>query len=191
MCLSHPDVDILARMAKRGLAKVFLSVTTLDRTLARRMEPRAATPERRLDTIAGLAAAGVPTGVMVAPLIPALNDPELERILEVSRRRGAAEAGFVLLRLPLEIKDLWREWLEEAYPDRAGRIMRHIRDARGGKDYDAEWGRRMTGGGPYARLLERRFRLACDRLGLNGRRLDLDTRAFRRPARAGDQLALL
>jgi len=184
------DLDILGPMAERGLAKVCLSVTTLDRRLARRMEPRAATPERRLETVAALAAAGVPTGILMAPLIPALNDPEIESVLAAAHGHGATEAGYVLLRLPLEIKDLWREWLEENYPDRAGRVMRHIREARGGRDYDAEWGKRMTGGGAYAALLGRRFRLACRRLGLNARKAELDVGQFRPPPRAGDQLSM-
>ena len=185
------DLDILGPMARRGLAKVCVSVTTLDRALARRMEPRAPTPNRRLEAIKALRRAGVPTGVMAAPMVPALNDPELENILEAAAEAGATEAGYILLRLPLEIKDLWREWLEEHYPDRAARIMSHIRAARGGKDYDAEWNKRMTGGGPYAAMIARRFKLATNRLGLNAQRLKLDTSQFLPPPRQGDQLSLL
>ena len=127
------DIDILSDMAARGLASVFVSVTTLDRTLARRMEPRAATPERRLETLAALAAAGIPTGVMAAPMIPALNDMEMERILARAADAGAAAAGYILLRLPLEIKALFAEWLETHYPDRAARVTRIVRESRGGK----------------------------------------------------------
>ncbi len=188
------DLDILAPMAERGLARVALSVTTLDRRLARRMEPRASTPGGRLQAIRQLAKAGVPTAVMAAPMIPALNDMEMERILEVAHEAGAREASYILLRLPLEIKDLWRDWLEEHYPDRAARVMRHIREARGGKDYDSAWGRRMRGSGPFADLLARRFALACTRLGLNGTREDRmpnRTDLFAPPPAPGDQLSLL
>jgi DNA repair photolyase len=185
------DIDILAPMAAKGLAKVAISVTTLDRTLARRMEPRAATPQRRLDAIGALAEAGIPTAVIAAPLIPSLNDIEIERILEAACKAGATEAGYVILRLPLEIKDLFREWLDEAYPDRAKRIMKLVRDMRGGRDYDPEWRARQRGTGPYAQLIAARFRKACARLGLNRRKFDLDITQFRRPPRAGDQLDLI
>ena len=184
------DIDILADMAARGLAKAAVSITSLDRQLARRMEPRAPTPARRLQAIRELSAAGIPAAVMVAPLIPSLNDPDLERILEQAAANGAREAGYILLRLPLELKDLWREWLDTHYPDRASRIMRHLRDARGGQDYDAQYGRRMVGRGPYAELLGRRYHLACKRLGLNERRLDLDTSRFTVPRDATAQLTL-
>lgn len=184
------DGDILAGMAARGLAKVAVSVTTLERTLARRMEPRAPTPERRLEAIGGLARLGIPTAVMAAPLVPALNDTELEAILQAAARAGAAEAGYILLRLPLEVKALWREWLEEHYPDRAARIMRHIREARGGRDYDAAYGQRMTGKGAYAELLARRFELACRRLKLNQRAFEMTTAAFAAPAQDSGQLTL-
>lgn len=188
------DLDILAPMAAKGLVRVAVSITTLDRRLARRMEPRASTPGRRLQAIRQLAKAGVPTGVMAAPMIPALNDMEMERILEVARDAGAQEAAYILLRLPLEIKELWRDWLAEHYPDRAARIMRHIRDARGGKEYDSTWGRRLRGSGPFADLLGRRFRLACTRLGLtNEREARIPTRTdlFAPPPQPGDQLSLL
>ena len=184
------DIDILAEMAQRGLARVALSITTLDRTLARRMEPRAATPQRRIETIRALADAGVPTGVMAAPMIPGLNDHELEAILEAAAGAGAREAGWILLRMPLEIRDLFREWLHAAVPDRAERVIRLVRDTRGGRDYDATFGTRMKGTGPIAALLGRRFRLATRRLGLDGPRAVLRTDLFAPPPRAGDQLGL-
>ena len=185
------DVDILARMAELQLAKVFVSVTTLDRHVARRMEPRAATPERRLAAIRELSAAGVPTGVMVAPIVPALTDWELERILEAAHAAGAREAGYVLLRLPLEIKELFREWLATEFPDRAARVINVLRSMHGGRDYTAEFGLRQRGAGPYAEQIAQRFRLAAKRLGLGERRLPLRTDLFRPPGNAGDQLRLL
>jgi DNA repair photolyase len=177
-------------MAAEGLAKVALSVTTLDRKLARVMEPRAATPERRLDTLRALSAAGIPTGVMTAPIIPALNDEEMESILAAAAEVGVTQAGYVLLRLPLEIKDLFREWLEAQVPDRAKHVMSLIRSMRGGKDYDSNWGTRMSGTGPYASLIAQRFAIATRRLGLNQKRAPLDASQFRRPAQTGDQLTL-
>jgi DNA repair photolyase len=184
------DIDILGPMAAEGLAKVALSVTTLDKRLARRMEPRAATPARRLETMRALADAGIPVGVMTAPIIPALNDDEIESILAAAVEAGATQAGYTLLRLPLEIKDLFREWLEAHAPDRAKHVMSLIRSMRGGKDYDATWGKRMTGSGPYARMIAQRFAIATRRLGLNQNRVPLDTAKFRLPPSAGDQLAL-
>jgi DNA repair photolyase len=184
------DLDILGPMAAERLTKVFLSITTLDCRLARIMEPRAATPQKRLHALRELARAGVPCGVMTAPMIPALNDAEMEDILAAAASAGATEAGYTLLRLPLEIKDLFREWLESELPDRAKHVMSLIRAMRGGKDYDAEWGKRMTGTGPYAELMAQRFRLAVSRLGLNRERAQLDCTRFRKPARAGDQLGL-
>ena len=185
------DLDILAPMAERGLVKVALSVTTLDRDLARTMEPRASTPARRLEAIRELREAGVPVGVMFAPVIPALNDEELERVLAAASDAGARSAGYILLRLPLEIKDLFREWLEVHAPDRADHILSLIRQMRGGKDYDPTWHRRMRGTGPYAEMIARRFHLATRRLGLNGPSRPLDLSKFHKPVRAGDQLALL
>jgi len=185
------DIDILADMAARHQAKVFMSITTLDRDLARRMEPRAATPERRLQAIRALADAGVPVGVMVAPVIPALNDHELENILEAAADAGAREAGWIMLRLPLEIKELFKEWLAEHVPARAERVMSHVKDMRGGKDYDAQWHVRMKGHGPYADLIDRRFSVATERLGLNRRRWLLDVRGFKPPPQLGEQLSLL
>jgi DNA repair photolyase len=184
------DIDILAPMAAEGLAKVALSITTLDRKLARTMEPRAATPSKRLETIRALADAGIPVAVMTAPIIPALTDSEIETILAASAEAGATQAGYTLLRLPLEIKDLFREWLETAEPDRARHVMSLIRSMRGGKDYDATWGKRMTGSGPYARMIAQRFAIATRRLGLNKNREPLDASKFRPPPKTGDQLSL-
>jgi DNA repair photolyase len=185
------DVDILASMAARGLVKVAMSVTTLDRKVARKMEPRAATPQRRLDAIRALSTAGVPVGVMVAPILPAINDSEIERILEATRDAGALEAGYVLLRLPLELKDLFREWLSTEFPDRASKVINILRSMHGGKDYVAAYGHRQRGAGPYAEQISQRFRLAAKRLGLNQRHLKLRTDLFRRPVPHGGQLSLL
>ena len=185
------DIDILGAMVARGLVKASVSVTTLDRQLARRMEPRAATPERRLDALAGLAKAGIPAAVMVAPVIPALTDMEMEAILGRAAASGAQAAGYILLRLPLEIKALWRDWLAEHYPDRAERIMRHVREARGGKDYDSRFHQRMVGAGPYAELIARRFELACRRLRLGPAERPLDCGQFRPPLERDDQMSLL
>ncbi|MCK9908917.1 PA0069 family radical SAM protein [Microbacteriaceae bacterium K1510] len=184
------DLDILARMAERKLAKVALSVTTLDAELARKMEPRAATPMRRLEALRRLSQAGVPTTVMVAPIVPALNDMEIERILEAAVTAGVKEAGYVLLRLPLEVRDLFREWLMANYPDRYRHVMKLIRDMRGGKDYDSTWGKRMKGTGPYAWMIGRRFELACEKLGINKARTTLSTQAFRAPKAGSEQLNL-
>jgi DNA repair photolyase len=184
------DADILADMARDGLAKVALSVTTLDRRLARTMEPRAGTPQRRLAAIKGLTEAGVPTGVMFAPAIPALNDGEMEQVLAAAAQHGARTAGYVLLRLPLEIKDLFREWLEANEPGRAKHVMSLVRSMRGGKDYDANWSTRMKGTGPYAEMMARRFHMAVKRLGLNQPSRPLSLAKFKKPARLGDQLSL-
>jgi DNA repair photolyase len=184
------DLDILARMAERNLVKVALSVTTLDAGLARTMEPRAATPMRRLETLRRLGVAGVPTSVMVAPVIPALNDMEIERILDAAHAAGVREAGYVLLRLPLELRDLFREWLKGNYPHREEHVFKLIRDTRGGKDYDAKRGERMKGSGPYAWMIGRRFEAACDRLGLNRTKSKLTTAHFRHPEPDAAQLSL-
>jgi DNA repair photolyase len=181
------DIDILARLAERGLAKAAISVTTLDRRIARVMEPRAAAPHRRIEAIRMLADAGVPTTVMVAPIIPAINDREIEAILEEAAKAGASAAGYVLLRLPLEIKDLFREWLNQHFSDRATRVMALVRQMRGGRDYDPEWGKRQRGEGPYARLIADRIARACRRLGLDKPRLPLDCSQFRRPLDEGGQ----
>jgi len=185
------DIDILSEMAEMGLAKAAISITTLDRKLARAMEPRAGTPARRLQAIQGLAQAGIPTGVMFAPAIPALNDHEMEAVLDAAAEMGARTAGYVLLRLPLEIKDLFREWLEAQVPGRSKHVMALVRSMRGGKDYDSQWNTRMKGTGPYAEMMARRFRLAVKKLGLNQPSKPLVINSFRRPARIGDQLSLL
>jgi len=184
------DLDILARMAERKLAKVALSVTTLDAELARKMEPRAATPMRRLEALRRLSQAGVPTTVMIAPVVPALNDMEIERILEAAVTAGVREAGYVMLRLPLEVRDLFREWLMANYPDRYRHVMKLVRDMRGGKDYDSTWGKRMKGSGPYAWMIGRRFEVACEKLGINKSRASLSTQLFRAPKAGSEQLNL-
>ncbi len=184
------DIDILSRMAERGLVKVALSVTSLDRRLSRAMEPRAATPGLRLKAMHQLSEAGVPVSVMVAPVIPALNDHEVERILDSARAAGAREAGFILLRLPLEVSPLFRNWLINTYPDKYRHVMNLIRSARGGKDYDSGFGKRMRGSGPYAWQIGRRFEIACKRLGLNERRMPLDVGGFEPPGADERQLAL-
>jgi len=178
------DIDILGDMARRNLAEVFLSVTTLDKDLARDMEPRASAPYRRLDAIRKLADAGVPVGVMTAPMIPGLNDHEMEAILEKAAEAGATRAGFTVLRLPLEIKDLFDEWLRANRPDRAERVLSLIRQMRGGALYQAEFGTRMKGEGPIAQLLGARFQAAVKRLGLNKIRYRLDTLRFAVPESA-------
>lgn len=185
------DIDILSRMAAKGLAKVGISVTTLDRQLARSMEPRAATPSRRLETIRALSEAGIPVAAMMAPIIPGLNDHEIERVLESAEAAGASEASYVLLRLPFEVSPLFREWLLRNYPDRYRRVMSLIRSMRDGKDYDAEFGKRMKGAGPYAWQISRRFELATKRLGLARRSIQLRDDIFTPPDGAGVQLSLL
>ncbi len=184
------DLDILTRMAKRNLVKVAISVTTLDAKLARVMEPRAATPPRRLDALRQLVKAGVPASAMVAPVIPAINDAEIERILDAVAETGVRNAGYVLLRLPLEIRDLFREWLTENFPDRAEHVFKLVRDTRGGKDYDSIWGKRMTGSGPVAWMIGRRFEVACERLGFNKTSVKTTVEHFRHPKPASAQLDL-
>jgi DNA repair photolyase len=184
------DLDILSRMAKRNLVKVALSVTTLDPHLARVMEPRAATPSRRLETLRRLSAAGVPTSVMVAPVVPAINDDEIERILDAAKMAGVEGAGYVLLRLPLEVRDLFREWLQSNFPDRERHVFKLIRDTRGGKDYDSSWGKRMEGSGPYAWMIGRRFENACEKLGLNKEKTTLTTEHFQPLRKGAEQLTL-
>jgi len=185
------DLDLLAPMAKRGLVKVALSVTTLDRKLARAMEPRASTPDKRLEALASLVEAGIPTSVMVAPIIPGLTDMEMERILERAAAAGVTKAGYVLLRLPLEIGDLFTEWLRSNCPDRANRVLSLMRQTRGGKLYDAKWGERMVGEGPYAWMIGRRLELAAERLGFNKQSVELRTDLFTPPVLPGQQLRLL
>jgi DNA repair photolyase len=171
------DMDILQRLAARGLVRVFLSVTTLDAALARRMEPRAATPERRLAAIAALSQAGVPAAVLAAPMIPGLNDAELERILERAHAAGARHAGYVLLRLPHEVRAMFEAWLAEHYPARAGHVLSLIRETRGGKLNDSQFGSRFSGKGVYADLLAQRFERMVRRLGFEDRNA-LETRHF-------------
>jgi DNA repair photolyase len=185
------DIDILAPMAKKGLVKVALSITTLDHKLSRTMEPRASTPVKRLEAIEQLSAAGIPTVVMAAPIIPAVNDVEIEAILKTAHTAGAREAGYVLLRLPLEVRDVFKDWLQETMPDRARKVMSLVRSTRDGKENDSTFGRRQIGTGPYAWTIGRRFELACERLGLNRTRLKLSTEHFRRPPQPGEQLTLL
>src|SRR3954467_1699206 len=184
------DIDILQRMAKRNLVKVAISVTTLDPKLARTMEPRASTPPKRLEALRQLSAAGIPATVMVAPVIPALNDSEIERILDAAAHAGVKEASYVLLRLPLEVRDLFREWLMANYPDRYRHVFTLIRDMRGGRDYDSQWGTRMKGTGPMAWMIGRRFEIACEKLGLTKRRSKLTADHFAKPQRSGQQLSL-
>ncbi len=184
------DLDLLTPMARRRLAAVFVSITTLDRDLARRLEPRAAAPQRRLETIRALTDAGVPAGVLASPMIPGLNDAELENILEAAAAAGAVAAGTILLRLPHELRDLFAGWLREHRPLRAAHILSLIRQTRDGRMNDPEFGSRMRGSGPYAELLQRRFRTATRRLGLDGREPHLDTTQFRPPPRSGDQGSL-
>jgi DNA repair photolyase len=185
------DLDILAPMAAENLALVCLSVTTLDPSLARTLEPRAAAPHRRLEAIRALARAGVPTGVMVAPVIPAINDHEIERILKAAAAAGAGQAGYVLLRLPHEVKELFATWLDEHAPGRKDRVLSLVRQCRGGKLYDAEFGTRMRGEGPYARVIAERFSVAVRRLGLERRKVELRTDLFQPPAVDQRQLRLL
>lgn len=184
------DIDILSRMAAKGLARVAVSVTSLDRKLSRAMEPRAATPALRLDTIRQLSDAGIPTSVMVAPVIPALTDHEMERILDAAKANGAQDAGYILLRLPNEVSGLFKEWLLRHYPDRYTHVMSLMRSMRGGKDYKAEFGTRMRGVGPYAWQMSRRFDLASRKIGLKSMRMSLRTDLFEPPQLAGTQLSL-
>ena len=185
------DADILGRMAEKGLAKVALSVTTLDAKLSRTMEPRAATPSRRLETLRTLSQAGIPVSAMVAPVVPGLTDHEIERILESVAHAGAKEAGYIILRLPLEVSPVFKEWLLRHYPDRYRHVMALIRSMRDGKDYDSEWGKRMKGSGPYAWQIGRRFEMAAKRLGLNTEKRALRTDLFKPPNAGAEQLMLL
>jgi DNA repair photolyase len=184
------DLDLLASLARRDLVRAIVSVTTLDRRLARAMEPRATTPQRRIALLADLAQAGVPAFVSVAPVIPGLNDHEIEAILEQAAQAGVAGAHFTVLRLPLEIKDLFAEWLAAERPERAARVMSLVRQMRGGRDYDPQWGRRMKGEGPIAELIAARFAAACRRLKLDRERPTLDCGRFAPPPQAGDQMDL-
>jgi DNA repair photolyase len=184
------DLDIIGPMGAQGLARPAVSITSLDRKLARVMEPRAATPEKRLAAVRQLSQAGAPTAVMFAPVIPGLNDHELEGVLQRAAQAGAVAAGYVVLRLPLEIKDLFREWLEANLPDRAQRVMSLVRQMRGGRDYDPQWGKRMKGEGPIAEMIAKRFSIAKRRLGLDRPLAPLDISRFAPPPIAGDQMEL-
>ncbi len=185
------DVDLLAELASQNLASVVMSLTSLDVDVKRTLEPRAASPQARLKVMRQLVAAGVPTGVLVAPVVPAITDHEMERILEAAKEAGASGAGYVLLRLPYEVKDLFREWLAEHYPQRAAHVMSLVRDARGGRDNDPNFGTRMRGIGAYAELLRTRFKVATRRLGLDSPRSVALTRTlFRPPGPSGSQLQL-
>ncbi|MCK9199759.1 MAG: PA0069 family radical SAM protein [Gallionella sp.] len=183
--LVERDLDLLAQLAQDNLVQVFISVTTLDADLARKLEPRAASPRRRLETIRRLNEAGVPCGVMVAPVVPFLTDAELENILQAASEQGARSAAYTLLRLPYELKDLFKDWLATNYPLKAAHVMSRLRDMRGGKENDSEFGSRFRGDGLFADLLEKRFRIACERLGLNQEEMGLDVSRFRPPGRGG------
>ena len=178
------DLDLIAPMAAANMAAVYVSVTSLDAGLARILEPRAAAPARRLQTIAALAKAGVPVGVSVSPIIPFINEPELERILEAAADAGASSAFSVVLRLPWEVNPLFQQWLERHFPQRAARVMARVREMRGGRDYDARFVARMKGEGVWAQLLSQRFEKAATRLGLKRERVELDLTQFRRPLKA-------
>ncbi len=184
------DLDILGPMGRKGLARVALSVTSLDHRLSRSMEPRASSPARRLEAIRALSREGVPTGVMLAPVIPAINDHEVERIAEAVAAAGATSFSYVTLRLPLEVKELFREWLYESRPDRAKRVMGLVREMHGGKDYDSEWESRQRGTGVYADLIAARVDAARKRYGLEAEHPQLRTDLFKAPPKAGDQLEL-
>ena len=188
--LIERDIDILAPMAALGLVRVGISVTSLDPDLSRRLEPRAPAPARRLAMIRRLSEAGIPVRAMVAPVIPGLTDPEMEQILSACQDAGAQAASWIALRLPREVSPLFQDWLAQHVPDRAAKVMARVREMHGGKDYDAQWGRRMRGEGIWADLIAQRFDKAVARLGLNRQMPPLRCDLFRPPSRAGDQLAL-
>lgn len=175
------DLDLIAPAARRGQALVFISITTLEGDLARRLEPRAAAPARRLQAVRRLAEAGVPVGVNIAPIIPFVNEPEIERIVEAAAQAGAASIHYTVLRLPWEVAPLFRQWLQQHLPERAARVMARVQDLRGGKDYDADFSTRMKGSGPWAELIRQRVRKAAARHALTGERVVLDTSRFRPP----------
>lgn len=201
-CYNHPvgivtkshlitrDIDILSHMAARGLVKVAVSLTTLNPEVARKMEPRAATPQRRLQTIELLSAAGIPLTVMAAPIVPGLNDHEIERIVCAAKRAGVSSGAYVMLRLPLELKQLFREWLATEFPNRQRRIIKLLQEMHGGKDYTAEFGARQRGKGPFANLVALRFRQALQRYGLAKKSPDLRTDLFKRPHKHHRQMDL-
>ncbi|HMH27570.1 MAG TPA: PA0069 family radical SAM protein [Steroidobacteraceae bacterium] len=186
------DLDLLTDLAKDKLVSVMVSVTSLTNDIKRTLEPRTASPQARLRVIEQLSGAGVPVGVLVAPVIPAITDHEIEDIMAAAKEAGASRAGYVLLRLPHELKIIFREWLAQHYPDRAKHVMSLINQSRGGKDYDSEFGTRMRGTGPYADLLRTRFDLAKRKLGFAGaeERYELDTSLFRPPLKPTPQLSL-
>lgn len=188
--LIERDLDILGPMARYGLVRVGVSVTTLDARLSRLLEPRVPAPSRRLATIRALTGAGVPVRVMASPIIPGLTDPELEAILQAGADAGADAASWIMLRLPREVSPLFQEWLARHFPNRAAKVMGLVRDMHGGKDYDADWGRRMRGDGPYARMIGQRFKVAARRFGLDVEQPRLRCDLFASPLRAGDQLSL-
>ena len=189
-CGVERDLDLIAPMAAERLAAVYVSLTTLDGALARIMEPRAAAPHRRLRTIETLAKAGVPVGVSVSPMIPFINEPELERLLAAAAGAGACCAFMIVLRLPWEVNPLFQRWLDEHFPDRAARVMARVREMRGGRDYDARFGERMRGKGVWAELLAQRFGKACARHGFDRERIGFDFSRFRPPRRDAAQAAL-
>ncbi|WP_319824106.1 PA0069 family radical SAM protein [Thalassovita sp.] len=188
--LIERDVDILTQLAALGLVRVGISLTTLDQGLSRAMEPRVPLPARRLKVIDRLSKAGIPVRLMTSPIVPGLNDQEIEALLVAGKAAGAQAASWIMLRLPLEVSPLFREWLEVQYPMRAKRIMARLREMHGGRDYSAQWGRRMRGDGEYAAMIARRFKAATRRLGLDAKQPDLRCDLFRPPPRAGDQLPL-
>lgn len=184
------DIDLFSPMARLRIVKTMVSITTLDPALARTMEPRASSPKRRLDAVRRLAEAGVPVGVMTAPMIPGLNDHEMETLLDASKEAGATFAGYTIVRLPLEVSTLFREWLEARYPDRAARVLRHIRDMNGGRDYDPKWSRAEGPRSVFAKLIDQRFRLATQRVALETQLPILEHGLFRRPVEKTSQLSL-
>jgi DNA repair photolyase len=179
--LVERDIDLIAPMAAKGLATIYLSITTLDRQIARRLEPRAAAPERRFETLRKLSEAGIPTGVMVAPVIPALTDSHMEKILEKAYQAGARKAGYVFLRLPHELTNLFEEWLQQYFPLKAQHVMSLVKQSRGGKTYQSDFGKRMRGEGIFADLLANRFKLSCQKLGMSGERTGFRTDLFKVP----------
>ena len=184
------DIDLIEPMGARNLAKAMISITTLDRSLARAMEPRASAPAQRLEAVRKLADAGCIVGVMTAPMIPGLNDDEMESILEAAKDAGAQFAGFTIIRLPQEVSDIFRQWLEATYPDRAARVMRHIREMNGGRDYDPKWSRAPQPRSVFAKLIAERFDKATRRLGFGEKPRALDCSQFQRPLDSGGQLSL-
>lgn len=181
LSLVERDIDLIAPMAAKGLASIYVSITTLDRHIARRLEPRAAAPERRLETLRRLSDACIPTGIMVAPVIPALTDCDMEKILEKAHAAGARRAGYVFLRLPYELGDLFQSWLQQYFPLKAQHVMSIVMQSRGGKTYQSGFGQRMRGEGVFADLLAHRFKLSCQKLGMSGERLDFPTNLFHVP----------